>query len=582
MTTIRQYFSNKRFIHIWAIISLCELNLLVMHHYILLYSHLECEGDITTYIDNFCGLTFDLSILFILFFLVTKKNIKLTCIFCFLITWLWSLSNVLYSRFFFHYLTISAIGQSDALGSSIILKSIISKIQWTDIYYLVIFLPFVSFFNNTIPLKNTIRIKKLLYLPFILLLAELCIHACYVFSDSKLASLGYYRYRLSILHVSKSRFSLQPNYIHFIRGSFRTLAIDISNSCQGNIKLSEKNLNEIQYYIKSSQNISFTNSNINPDNIIFILVESYMSFVSDITINGIEVTPFLNSLRNDSSVYFNRHMQENVTIGESSDGQFIYLTGLLPLRSSITISKAKDNTLPGLPKCLNMKSRMIIPTIASMWRQDEMCEQYGFDDLFTSSDFIGMSNDILNDEQVFKLAKQKDIENHGRFFSFIITMSMHQPYTEQIDSTFIIPTNKTISKEFACYLNACHYTDQQIKQYFHHLKKINIFDNSLIVIASDHAVHCTDFGGVSKDLPFYIIYSKGLQRNTIRDKKCNQVDVYPTLIDLLGIKSDWYGLGNSLLSTKNGEDDISSKKWDISELIIQSDYFASYHSHPSN
>ena len=217
-----------------------------------------------------------------------------------------------------------------------------------------------------------------------------------------------------------------------------------------------------------------------------------------------------------------------------------------------------------------------------MWRQDEMCEQYGFDDLFTSSDFIGMSNDILNDEQVFKLAKQKDIENHGRFFSFIITMSMHQPYTEQIDSTFIIPTNKTISKEFACYLNACHYTDQQIKQYFHHLKKINIFDNSLIVIASDHAVHCTDFGGVSKDLPFYIIYSKGLQRNTIRDKKCNQVDVYPTLIDLLGIKSDWYGLGNSLLSTKNGEDDISSKKWDISELIIQSDYFASYHSHPSN
>ena len=160
MTTIRQYYSSKRFIHIWAILALCELNLLVMHYHILLYSHLECEVDITTYIDNFCGLTFDLSILFILFFLVTKKNIKLTCIFCFLITWLWSLSNVLYSRFFFHYLTISAIGQSDALGSSIILKSIISKIQWTDIYYLVISQVYILLYDQNLFYKYLNLIQR--------------------------------------------------------------------------------------------------------------------------------------------------------------------------------------------------------------------------------------------------------------------------------------------------------------------------------------------------------------------------------------------------------------------------------------
>ncbi len=572
MTILQQYFSNRRLIHIWAIFAICELNLFVMHYHILLFSHLESEIDFTTFIDNLCGTSFDLLILFLLSYIVTRKNKKATCVFCFITTWLWSLSNVIYSRFFFHYLTISAIGQSDALSNSIIIKSIINNLQWTDLYYIIIFAFFIHILKGICLRETTIKIKTTMYIACLLIIVELSIHACYALSDPTFANFRYYRYRLSTLHASNNRFSLQPNYIHFIRGSFRCIAIEIFNSLHGDINLSEKDLHKINDYIISSQDNLTYNSIINPENIIFILVESYMSFVSDITINGVEVTPFLNSLQRDSSVYFNRHMQENVTIGESSDGQFIYLTGLLPLRSQITISKAKDNKLPGLPKFLNRKSRMIIPTIASMWRQDEMCKQYGINNLYTSSDFIGKHNDNLNDEQVFFLAMQKDIESHERFFSFIITMSMHQPYTEQIDSTFIIPTSKTISKELANYLNACHYTDQQINKYFQHLKQKNIFDNCLIIIASDHAVHCTDFGGVCQDLPFYVIYAKGLTHNMIRNKKCNQIDVYPTLLDLLGIKCGWYGLGNSLLSTKH-EENISSQKWDLSEKIILSNYF---------
>lgn len=573
MTTIQQFYSNNRYIHIWGILAICGLNLLVMHYFIYFNSHLEAETDYTTFVDNFCGVSFDLIILFLLSYVITRRNIKVACYFCFFTTWLWSLSNVIYSRFFYHYLTISAIGQSDALGNSIIIKSIINSTQWTDLYYLII-IPCGLAINKINASKITIQIKTFLIIVGLLFLTELSIHACYVFSDSNISSMGYYRYRLSTLHKNTNRYSLQPNYIHFIRGSVRSLAIEIINTYQGNIKLSNEEISEINDYIKASRKDTIPHNIIRPENIIFILVESYMSFVSDIKINGLEVTPFLNSLQRDSSVYYNRYMHENVTIGESSDGQFTYLTGLLPLRSKITISKAKDNILPGLPKILNRRSRMIIPTVASMWKQDEMCKQYGINNLYTCSDFIGKHNDNLNDEQVFLLAKQKDIESHERFFSFIITMSMHQPYTEQIDSTFIIPTSKTISKELASYLNACHYTDQQIMKYFHHLKQRQIFDKSLIIIASDHAVHCTDFGGVSKDLPFYIIYAKGLQKSEMWNKNCNQVDVYPSLIDILGIKCNWYGLGHSLLFPKDYEG-ITSKTWQLSELIILSDYFAS-------
>ena len=108
-------------------------------------------------------------------------------------------------------------------------------------------------------------------------------------------------------------------------------------------------------------------------NVILVIVESYMSFTSDLKVDGREVTPFLNSLKRDSTVYYNGRMHENVTIGESSDGQFIYMTGLLPLRSVITVSKARSCTLPGLATALNRESRMVIPTVSSMWNQDEMC-----------------------------------------------------------------------------------------------------------------------------------------------------------------------------------------------------------------
>lgn len=571
MITIQRFYSNKKFNSTWILFLLCGVNLLFMHFYILAYSHLESKIDLTSIFDNLFGVYFDVSLLTFFFYYLTNKKTIITSFICFFITWIWSLSNIIYSRFFHHYLTISAISQGDALNNSVIINSIIDNIYWGDLYFLIIIPLFWIIIKKKIS-NERFQVKKILLFACFILFSDLCVHFIFCSFSSQTRSLAYYQYRIHTLHINTHRYSLQPNFVHFNRGSLRTLALEISSSIQGCISLSGEQRSEIERVIKSSRIDSFTHNVVTPSNIIFILVESYMSFVSDIKINGNEVTPFLNSLQRDSSIYFNGHMQENVTIGESSDGQFIYVTGLLPLRSTITISRAKDITLPGLPKLLGRESRMIIPTIASMWRQDEMCRQYGFDELYTSNDFEGDYCENLSDKQIFQLAKQKDTTNKTSFFSFIVTMSMHQPYTKQIDSTFIIPTSQSISKELACYLNACHYTDQQIENYFNYLKEQNIYENSLIIIAADHAVHCTDFGGVNKDLPFYIINAKGLPQNMIRDKKCNQVDLYSTLIDILGIKSNWHGLGCSLLSSKY-EDNIPASKWDISELIILGNYF---------
>ena len=150
-------------------------------------------------------------------------------------------------------------------------------------------------------------------------------------------------------------------------------------------------------------------------------------------------------------------------------------------------------------------------------------------------------------------------------------MSMHQPYESQIDSTFQIK-DPSITDELANYLNVCHYTDRQIEMYFKYLVESGLYDHSLIIIAADHPVDNTDFGGVCNDIPLYIVNASGLPKNMWQGE-CNQVDVYTTLLDLLGCGKGWSGLGHSLVSPTY-ENPVSSKTWDISEWIIMGDYFS--------
>ncbi|MDE6648276.1 MAG: hypothetical protein K2K03_10745, partial [Prevotella sp.] len=121
-------------------------------------------------------------------------------------------------------------------------------------------------------------------------------------------------------------------------GGLRTIGTDMVISLQGRMELTDEQLAECKAVISQNQiGMSDTAKAFSCRNIIFILVEPYMSFTSDMKVGGREVTPFLNSLKHSDKVYYNGRMRENVTLGESSDGQFIYMAGLLPLRSEVTV-----------------------------------------------------------------------------------------------------------------------------------------------------------------------------------------------------------------------------------------------------
>lgn len=569
----------KKYNSIIPLYCLCLLNLLLMHVYIVNTCETEFGLNWLSWIDNLFGSVFDITVILIISQLFFKRRYKPSLALTFVITTIWSACNIIYSRFFHSYITLSSIEQSNSIIDPVVLDSIIHGLHWLDIYFVLCPFLFFWLYRKDISAKMVKASNTpLLYFMLSLLVLSLSAHAYDCLLNPDFRYFSYYKNRVYSRHIAQHNAICAPIVTTFHRGNLRMLTLEAYDKTKGVTELTATQRATIKTTLQDTKRYMLNKQSNNSvkQNIIFIIVESYMAFTSDMIVNGKEITPNLNKLKHDSTVYYNGHLHPNITIGESADGQYIYMTGLLPLRSSITISKARKRTLPGLPKKFarqGMKSVMIIPTQPTLWNQVEMCQSYGFDKLYSSNDYTDVHDLSLNDQQVFELASREDISSslNESYFLVILTMSMHQPYTKPIDPSFILQ-DSSMSEELKNYLNVCHYTDTCIGNYIKHLKSTGQYDNALIIITADHHVHSTTFGtNISNDLPLYII-NGNINNETTWHGPCNQIDVYPTLIDLLGLKQEYCGLGHSLLlpTYKNS---ISSIKWNISEWILQSDYF---------
>ena len=562
------------------LILIALFNLLFMHYSIFLSCDIERQIDYTIYVDNLFVVLCEVLLLFFVLSVLTKRNVRLAAFLSSLITLLWSFCNVVYARFFFQYISVSAIGESSNLLDPFIFNCLIDGVRWTDFYYIGSFLlSFYLFLKAPVYRLRLFDIRCGVFIFAIFFGFDIASHVIYCLSSPSMRYLGYVKHRLFLELLSQQCYSAQPVYANFQRGSIRSLGYGIIENLSGTMVLTDIQKKAVQEEIdalKTMQECAKTHPDIR--NVIFVLVESYMSFTVNMKVKGKEVTPFLNSLYRDSTVYYNGQMIPNITLGESSDGQFIYMTGLLPLRSEITVTKAKKYSFPALPKHLaserKMHTHMVIPTAPSMWSQDVMCERYGIEKLYSTNDYQKSHSMYLSDDQIVDLADSINRITKQPFFSMVLTFSMHQPYVNEIDSTFNV-YEEGYSASLNHYLNACHFTDRQLRRYFDGLKELGLYNQSLIVIASDHhvgsgALELPD-SIMDRKLPLFII-NGGDNLNNAWGGECHQLDVYTTIMDLLNIKSTWRGLGHSLLSSSY-KSSLTERKWNISEWIIKSGYF---------
>ena len=556
------------------------VNLLFLHHYFLQTIGLEVGCFKSSLVDNLLACLLDVTFIWLVSWIITLRRARASLIMTFVITLVWSFSNVFYARFFHQYLSWSSIGLAGNLADPIVLDSMSAGFRLIDLYYPLIIVLFcwVCYRSRRNDVKSK-SLRTLLYTWLCCLVLGLAVHSLYFFHSH----IGFVYELEKTLFTPEKMDSMWPNWTVFHKGFFRKLIVDQLKRKSKLESTKEQETAIEKEYSDHSQRVTGRTAPDHVKNVIFILVESYLSVTSDLVVDGQEITPNLNKLKRDSNVYFNSHMIPNVSIGESSDGQLIYMAGLMPLHSEITVSKAKKNNIIGLPEQIkkaypDLHSLTIIPTTPSLWDQQAMSDSYGFDKLYSMLDYQtemkdNENGDFLTDEMIFRYASKKDESNQPPFFSLILTMTMHQPFDSFVEHGFHL-TDKSLPQEYKNYLTNCHYTDIQIGNYLNDLKEKGLYNNSLIVIVSDHDAH-PDYlgmeGKISREIPIYIV-NGGIDNSNAWTGECNQLDVYTTILDMMGIQSKWRGLGHTLLN-KNYQNSVTEDIQELSDWIIYSDYF---------
>lgn len=330
-------------------------------------------------------------------------------------------------------------------------------------------------------------------------------------------------------------------------------------------------------------------------------MESFASWPIQLIYKNTEITPHLNKLIQQESIYI-PHVLPQTKDGRSSDAQLILNTGLLPIHSGATAMLFGTNEYYSLPKALALKgyhSYSFICDEPEFWNQGTTSISYAFNKLYDKYE-LGRSSKKLNDKELFDATFNYFSKLESPFYAQIVTLSSHHPYQESncLNKNPDLVKTSSLNKEVGYYLAAIQYADEQIGRFVKKLKQSELYENSIIVITGDHEdITFNQFEGRKEVLlsdrfiPLIILNSPILpiaENNVI-----GQIDIYPTLLEIMGINDySFMGLGVSIFARQDdcavfrtGEIAGNNKKeetikqkiksWEISDLIIRSNYFKS-------
>lgn len=330
-------------------------------------------------------------------------------------------------------------------------------------------------------------------------------------------------------------------------------------------------------------------------NLIVIIVESLNSEAIRMRVNGHEVMPVLSGLAVAEGSVAALNVVPQIKDGSSGDGHLMTNTGLLPLRSgSASMLAGNDHIFPSLPHILRRKATAVFADNGETWNQNGFFRNLGFDPIINSAT-PGRHRATGADGIMFEQALGALENLQPPFLLEAVSISMHVPFREEGVSQPSWITSAGLPDNVAAYLSACNYFDTQLGLFIETLKRKGIFDDTVTVILSDH----TQKNALIKDSGHspgpgsrmaFIAVNAGITERI--ERTVGQIDIFPTILDIMGVDTDssgYRGLGESVFnpsldsavaSDGSVDGDASSpliprqrEAWEISDLILRGDYF---------
>ncbi|MDD4113963.1 MAG: LTA synthase family protein [Herbinix sp.] len=292
-------------------------------------------------------------------------------------------------------------------------------------------------------------------------------------------------------------------------------------------------------------------------NLLVIQLEAFQDFVLNAQYNGQEITPNLNRLINDNTIYFDQYYS-NTGKGNTADAEFSSLNSIYPLIDGEIYRLYEDNTFHGLPWLMREQgysSFAVHGYEGDFWNREAAYPYQGFEDYISMEDLnqdevIGMG---ISDKSMFSQLVPILKEQKSPFFSFVITLTNHHPFNLDDEYKSLELIEEDMDTKFGSYLQTVRYTDEAVGQFIADMKEAGLYDNTVIALYGDHhGLNCgmedvrdsvSDFIGRGYDydemlnIPLLIhIPNSDISENI--HTTGGQIDFLPTIANIMGITLD--------------------------------------------
>ena len=511
-------------------------------------------------------------ILSIFLFFKGKKAYWFIFIGGFLLTFL-LYANVVYFRFFSDFLTFSTLNQASNVES--MGGAVSASFKWYDFVYFIdtIVYLFILIFKRSW-LDKRVFSKK--FVPVVMA-----------------ASIALFFLNLAFAETDRPELltrTFDHKYLVKYLGPYNFTVYDGVKTIQNNQQkalASEDDLTRVLNYTK--QKNTEPNSEYygiaKKKNIIKIHLESFQTFLINKKVNGKEVTPFLNKLStgNDDFRYYPNFFHQTGQ-GKTSDSEFTMDNSLYGLPQGSAYSLKGDNTYQSLPAILDQKegytSDVMHGDYKTFWNRDQIYKHFGIDKFYDATYYDMSDENVVNlglkDKPFFKASAEYQSKMKQPFYSHLITLTNHYPFTLNSEDASIDKPN-TGDSTVDGYIQTAHYLDQALEQYINDLKAKGLYDDSVIMIYGDHyGISENHNNAMEKLLGEQITPAKFTDLNrtgfwlkipgkngAIDETYAGQVDVMPTILHLVGIDSKNYLMFGTDMLSKDHNDVIPFRNGDF-------------------
>ena len=476
---------------------------------------------------------------------------------------LWLFANILYYREFSNFLSLSIIKTSGSTADNLG-KSIVGITRVTD-FLAFVDIALIIFLMVSKVVKYDLRPLKL---RFNLLLEGIAVLLIGV----------------NLLMAQKDRSGLltrtfDNSYIVKYLGINEYAVYDAFKTAQTSEQMAKANVSDLQS-VKKYLKVNYVKPNsaytgvAKGKNVLVIHLESFQQFLIGYKWKGKEVTPNLNKLYHSKNTLSFANFYNQVGQGKTSDAEMMLENSLFGLQSGSAMSSyGTSNTFESAPAILNQQGGYTTAVMhggaGSFWNRNNAYKQFGYDYFMPLSYYENKPKYYIGyglKDKIFFSQSIKYIERLPQpFYLKLITVTNHYPYDLDKKNQSIAKTD-TGDETVDGYVQTAHYLDQAVGQLMRWLKKTGLDKNTLLVFYGDHygisgnhhkasaellnQDEFTNFDNLKFQRVPLMFHMKGL-RGGIKKTYGGEIDVLPTLLNLLGIRNKGtIQFGHDLLSKK--------------------------------